>query len=116
MFVRDVLEAYGYTVFLAANGEEAVNIFANNKDKIDLVILDMVMPKMGGLQTYIKLKMINPKIRAFLSSGYSPDGQAREILERGVNGFLQKPYEMNDLLIKVRDVLDMMVESPKAVK
>ena len=116
MFVRDVLEAYGYTVFLAANGEEAVNIFENTKDKIDLVILDMVMPKMGGLQTYIKLKMINPKIRAFLSSGYSPDGQAREILERGVNGFLQKPYEMNDLLIKVRDVLDMMVESPKAVK
>ncbi|MBN2413737.1 response regulator [candidate division KSB1 bacterium] len=116
MFVKDVLEAYGYTVFLAENGEEAVSIFKKYKDKIDLVILDMVMPKMGGLQTYIKLKMLNPKIRAFLSSGYSPDGQASEILQRGVNGFLQKPFEMNDLLIKVRDVLDMKIESPKEDK
>ncbi len=111
MFVKDVLESYNYKVLLAENGAEAVSIFEKNKDKIDLVILDMVMPKMGGLQTFIKLKMLNPKVKAFLSSGYSPDGQAAEILERGVNGFLQKPYEMNDLLFKVRDVLDMVPES-----
>ncbi|HPG39886.1 MAG TPA: response regulator [bacterium] len=115
-FVKDVLESYNYRVLLAENGEEAVTIFEKNKDKINLVILDMVMPKMGGLQTFIKLKMLNPKIKAFLSSGYSPDGQAGEILERGVNGFLQKPYEMNDLLFKVRDILDMAPEASHSVE
>ncbi len=110
LFVKDVLESYGYTVKLAENGNQAIDIFEKEHKDIDLVILDMIMPKMGGLQTYLKLKMINPKVRAFLSSGYSPDGQAGEILRRGVNGFLQKPYEMNDLLIKVREILDMEPE------
>ena len=64
------------------------------------------MPEMGGGETYDKLKEINPDIKVLLSSGYSIDGQATEILERGCNGFIQKPFNMADLSKKIREILD----------
>ena len=71
-----------------------------------MVILDMIMPEMGGGETYDKLKEINTGIKVLLSSGYSVDGQATEILERGCNGFIQKPFYMTDLSKKIREILD----------
>ncbi|MEE9420272.1 MAG: PAS domain S-box protein, partial [Desulfatiglandaceae bacterium] len=87
-----LLRALGYTVLEAKGGREAVEIYEENKDRIDMVLLDMVMPGMGGGEAYDKMKDINPDIKALLSSGYSIDGQATEILERGCNGFIQKPF------------------------
>lgn len=100
-----MLEEMGYTVLSAKSGREAIEVYRENKDKIDLVILDMIMPDMGGGETYDALKGINPDMKGLLSSGYGIDGQAREILARGCNGFIQKPFTMIDLSRKVREVL-----------
>jgi len=71
-----------------------------------MVILDMIMPEIGGGDTYDRLKEINPNIKALLSSGYSINGQATEILERGCNGFIQKPFNIGELSKKMREILD----------
>ncbi len=103
---REILESCGYRVLLAEDGMEATTIYRQQNGDINLVILDMVMPRMGGRETFLKLKKLNPKVKALLSTGYSQNGRAQEILESGVKGFLQKPYQINALLSKVRSVLD----------
>jgi PAS domain S-box-containing protein len=103
---QDVLELLGYGVLPAKGGEEAVEVYEKNQDKIDMVILDMIMPDMGGGQTYDRLKEINPDIKVLLSSGYSINGQATEILERGCDGFIQKPFNIMDLSQKIREIFD----------
>lgn len=104
---RELLEELGYKVFIARDGEEAVNIYKANKDGIDLVILDMIMPGTGGGETYDRLKEIDSGIKVLLSSGYSINGEASKILERGCSGFIQKPFNMGGLSCKVREVLDL---------
>ncbi len=101
-----MLKKLGYKVLLARGGQEAIKMYKKNKDKIDLIILDMVMPDIGGGETYDSIKEINPNIKAILSSGYSVDGQAREILARGCNGFIQKPFDLKALSYKIREILD----------
>ncbi|MFH0814452.1 MAG: response regulator, partial [Pseudomonadota bacterium] len=103
---KELLEFLGYTVLVAKSGGEAVEVYRENKDKIDLVILDMIMPEMGGGEVYIKLKEINPDIKVLLSSGYSINGQAKKIMERGCDGFIPKPFEVKELSQKIREVLD----------
>lgn len=87
----------GCRVFIAGGGKEAVELYKANKDEIDLVILDMIMPQMGGSDTYDRLKAINPNVKVLLSSGYSVNGQATRILERGCSGFIEKPFYLIDL-------------------
>lgn len=106
---RDTLESFGYRVLLAENGKEAIEIYRLYKDTIGLVILDMVMPTLGGRETFLKLKELNPNVRALLSTGYSQNGKAKEILDSGVMGFVQKPYQVEELLQKMRTVLDAKV-------
>lgn len=101
-----MLEKIGYKVMKARTGKEAIEIYRENQKKIDLVILDMIMPEMGGGEVYDFLKSINPRIKVLLSSGYSLKGEAREILGRGCNGFIQKPINMKDLSLKIRKILD----------
>jgi CheY-like chemotaxis protein len=101
----DILKFLGYTVFLARSGKEAVEIYQEHQEAIDLVILDMIMPDMGGGETYDILKKINPGIKVLLSSGYSINGQAREILEQGCDGFIQKPFSIEQLSKKIREIL-----------
>ena len=101
-----MIEALGYTVLEAKGGREAVKVYEANKDKIDLVILDMVMPDMGGSEVYDRIKESNPDVKALLSSGYSIEGHATEILERGCDGFIQKPFNLNALSEKISEVLD----------
>ncbi|MEA3434945.1 MAG: PAS domain S-box protein [Thermodesulfobacteriota bacterium] len=103
---RQVLEALGCEVYVALGGEEAIKIYRESQDKIDLVVLDMIMPNMSGGETYDRLKEINPEIKVLLSSGYSIRGQATGILNRGCNGFIQKPFNMEQLSHKIREILD----------
>ena len=102
----EILIELGYKVITARNGHEAITAYKENREKIDLVILDMIMPDMGGGQTYDELKKIDPNIKVLLSSGYSISGEASEILERGCNDFIQKPFNMKQLSQKMRSILD----------
>ena len=102
---RDLLEAMGYRVLVARDGKEGVKVYKKNKDEIDIVVLDIVMPHMGGGEAYDRLKEINPDIKVLLSSGFSVDGEAGEILERGGDGFIQKPFKMKQLSQAIREVL-----------
>ena len=81
-------------------------IYEEKRDEIDLVILDMVMPGISGGETFDRLRESNPDIRVLLCSGYSINGQAQNILDRGCNGFIQKPYKMSHLSQKIRELLD----------
>jgi len=101
-----LLKALGYTVLEAKGGREAVEIYRENKDKIDMVLLDMIMPDMGGGEAYDRMKEINPDIKVLLSSGYSIDGQATEIIDRGCDRFIQKPFDMKQLSRSIRETLD----------
>jgi two-component system cell cycle sensor histidine kinase/response regulator CckA len=102
---RLMLEKLGYRVLAASSSKEAMDLFTSNKENIDMVILDMIMPDMGGGLLYEKLKGIDPGVKALLSSGYSIDGQAMEILNKGCSGFIQKPFTLANLSRKVRDIL-----------
>jgi two-component system cell cycle sensor histidine kinase/response regulator CckA len=98
------LNMLGYTVLEARDGHEAVGIYKTDKHRIDLVILDMIMPDMGGGKVYDLLRAIKPEVKVLLCSGYSIDSQATEILELGCNGFIQKPFDMEVLSHKIRDL------------
>ena len=102
---RELLEELGYTVLSALSGREALDIFQKNSDKIDLVIMDMIMPGMGGGETFDRLRAINPNIKVLLSSGYSVNGQASKILHRGCDGFIQKPFNLNQLAEKIGKIM-----------
>ena len=106
-----LLEKFGYTVLEARGGKEAIQIYQKNKDHIDMIILDMIMPDMGGSEVYDTIKKIDPEVKVLLSSGYSVDGQATEILKKGCNGFIQKPFTIKSLSIKIREVLNKNVST-----
>jgi two-component system cell cycle sensor histidine kinase/response regulator CckA len=103
---RGLLTRLGYEVIIAASGQEAIEIYRGEWKRIDLVVLDMIMPGLGGGETFDRLKEINPAVAVILSSGYSMNGQAKMILERGCRGFLQKPFNLADLSKKIRQVLN----------
>jgi PAS domain S-box-containing protein len=102
---EELLQELGYDVLVAKSGQGAIKLYKKNTDKIDLVIMDMIMPGMGGGETFDLLKEINPDIKALLSSGYSINGQASEILKRGCDGFIQKPFNINQLSEKIQGII-----------
>jgi len=101
-----MLERLGYTVLPASNGEEALALYREKRAGIDLVLLDLVMPGMSGGQVFDSLREMDPDIKVILLSGYSIDGEAHTIMERGCNGFLQKPVSLSELSRKIKDMLD----------
>jgi len=101
-----MLKELGYKVFVAKSGKEALEIYEKNRDTIDLVILDMIMPGISGGNTYDRMKEINDNIKVLLSSGYSINGEATDILERGCSGFIQKPFTIEQLSRKIREILN----------
>jgi PAS domain S-box-containing protein len=103
---QEMLATLGYKVLLAMSGKEALEVYQNSHNNVDLVILDMIMPGVSGGETFDHLKKIDPSVRVLLSSGYSISGQAAEILERGCNGFIQKPFKLRQLSVKMREILD----------
>lgn len=104
----ELLENLGYQVLTAASGKEAIEVFETNRDKIDMIILDTIMPEMGGNETYEKLKEINPGIKVLLSSGYGINDPAVQILANDCDGFIQKPFNLVDLSKSTREILDKM--------
>ncbi|MFW6241916.1 MAG: PAS domain-containing hybrid sensor histidine kinase/response regulator, partial [Thermodesulfobacteriota bacterium] len=107
--VRDVgaemLATLGFDVVTAASGAEAIDRFRERGDTIRLVILDMIMPEMSGERVFEQLRSMDPSVRVLLSSGYSLEGQARAILARGCDGFIQKPFNLREISGKIREVL-----------
>ena len=101
-----MLQQAGYKVIIARSGIEALNIYKKRGHKIQLVILDMVMPEMAGGKAYDLLKELAPQIKVLLASGYSMNEQASQILQRGCNGFIQKPFNNKELTAKIRNILD----------
>jgi len=103
---QEILKTLGYKTMIARSGKEAVEIYKSSQEKINMVIMDMIIPGVSGKEFYDNLKKIDPEIKVLLSSGYSVSGQAAEILERGCNGFIQKPFKLKELSVKIREVLD----------
>lgn len=101
---REMIETLGYDVMVARNGKEAIEVYKKNGYEIDIIILDMIMPEMGGEETYSCLKKNNPEIKVLLSSGYSIDGQAERIMEQGCSGFIQKPFNLKHLSRKIKEI------------
>jgi CheY-like chemotaxis protein len=102
---KAMLERYGYSVVVAENGKEAVELYRVLADKINLVLLDMTMPILSGEETFRQLKTIRPDIQVILSSGYNEVEAVRRFTGKGLAGFLQKPYSALTLAAKVRAVL-----------
>ena len=111
-----MLEKLGYQVLTAPNGEEAIKLFERYRNHIILVILDMIMPVMGGSETFDKLKSMHPNLTVLLSSGYAVDGQASDILKRGCNGFIQKPFNLELLSKKTSEVLRLNTMNCNSLK
>ena len=102
----EVLDAIGYKVITAADGEEAVTIFRDRYREIDIALIDVVMPRLGGRETYEAMKKIDPSLRALFMTGYSLNGiHTNFILEQGIDA-IQKPYSFDDLAKKLREILD----------
>ncbi|MCH8841463.1 MAG: PAS domain S-box protein [SAR324 cluster bacterium] len=104
--MRRTLEKLGYNVLSANSGDDALEIYEKYMDKVDLVILDVIMPGMGGGDVFDKLKALNSDVKVLLSSGYSLDGPAQLIMDRGCNAFIQKPFVSATLSEKLHEVMD----------
>jgi two-component system, cell cycle sensor histidine kinase and response regulator CckA len=103
--VAQMLASLGYDVLTAATGRDAIEIVREKKNKLSLVILDLTMPEMSGAKTYEAIRAIAPQLKVLLSSGYSIEGQAQELLARGCCGFLKKPYDLGIISAKLKEVL-----------
>lgn len=101
-----MLEGLGYSMLIANNGPNALELFEENKDKIDLVILDMVMPEMDGEEVFKAMRKMQPDIKIILASGYYVMEQAQSLLKSGSSEFLPKPFTIQQLSAKIRKMLD----------
>jgi len=106
MLAVEMLGRLGYQVLTAGNGLEAVKTFAERRGEIGLVILDMIMPGLGGEETFHRLKEIDPSVRILISSGYAVEGKPQSLLSAGAAGFLQKPYRVGTLAATLRRILE----------
>lgn len=105
MLAVELLEELGYTVIEAENGKKAVEICKKSKDKINLILLDMIMPVMPGRETYYEIRRINPDMKVLLMSGFSQDEKASDLLNEGACGFIQKPFRLHDLSKVISEAL-----------
>ena len=102
-----MLERIGYNTLQATNSEEACQLYSNEKDHIDLVVLDMILPDENGATTYKVLKRINPDIKVLVSTGYGTDENVRQILNDRQNGLIQKPFKFKQFTSKVETILSV---------
>ena len=105
-FLIEALQKLGYSVLLAENGLDAVEIYESNPREIDLVLLDMIMPKAGGHQTFYRLRAIDPDAKVLLSSGFVSESEVHDLLQQGACGFLPKPHRLPTVAKAIREVLD----------
>jgi len=105
--VGEMIRGLGYRLMTAESGEDAMDVYRANSGRIDLIIMDMIMPGLGGGAAIDAIRAENPAARIILSSGYSLNGEAQDILSRGgLISFMQKPFELTELSQKIRDILD----------
>ncbi len=102
---KPMLEQLGYTAYTAGSGKDAIEFFKNNKEMVDLVILDMIMPDMDGGEVFDQLKAIDMDVNVLLSSGYSVNERTSDILKRGCRGFIQKPFNIAEISKKIKKIL-----------
>lgn len=100
-----MLKKIGYKIFKAASGHEGLKLFQRHRNNIDLIICDMIMPKMDGLQLVYRLREIDPCVKVLLSSGSLIDEDEKDITNRGFDGLIKKPYKLNDLSDKIDNIL-----------
>ena len=103
---KEILETLGYSVILAENGAEALSLYKELQNSIDLIVLDMNMPVMDGRDTYIKIHEINEKVKIILASGYADDNKLQDLYNLGLQDFLSKPYRILDFSALIRKVLN----------
>jgi two-component system cell cycle sensor histidine kinase/response regulator CckA len=103
---EEMLSRYGYRVFKASDGESALEFYCREQERIDLVILDLIMPGMGGMKCLEELLRFDPRAKVVIASGYSADGHSKGALEAGARDFINKPYGMRQMLQVVRGILD----------
>jgi PAS domain S-box-containing protein len=101
-----MLEELGYKVLTATGGKQGINVFQHAREKIDLVILDMIMPDLSGKETFDILHQQKPSLKVLLASGYSLDNQAKDIMAAGCKGFIQKPFTLAELSRKLREIIE----------
>jgi two-component system, cell cycle sensor histidine kinase and response regulator CckA len=102
-----MLQKFGYKVLTAPGAETGIRIFRENKDDIALVILDMIMPGMGGVRCLEELLKIKPDIRVIIASGYTAEGARSSVMTSGARGFINKPFNVKEMLEKVRKEIDV---------
>ncbi|MEW6510762.1 MAG: PAS domain S-box protein [Bacteroidota bacterium] len=105
--VAELLESYGYTVMQAEDGMEGLAMYMERKNSIDIVITDMGLPRMSGKDMFDRVREIDPSARVILASGYLEPGLKSRLFTAGAKAFIQKPYQPNEVLRVVRDVLDL---------
>ena len=103
---RQIIEMGGYKVLVTLSGEEAVVKYRDCKDEISLVILDLIMPGMGGKLCLEEILRIDPDAKVIVASGYSPDALTHHKKGSGARGFILKPYDAKSILEAIRNVLD----------
>ena len=105
-FLIEALQMLGYSVLLAENGRDAVDIYEANPGAVDLVLMDMIMPKLGGSEAFARIKEIDPDARILLSSGYVNEEDVQHLLQQGACGFLSKPHRLPVVVKAIRNALD----------
>jgi len=103
---KELLTKFGYKVFTASSGEAALKTYRKRRNEIDLIIMDLIMPGIGGKKCLEKIIKIDPNAKIVIASGYSDDEHTKEIFRSGARGFLRKPYDMSQMLKVVRDALN----------
>ncbi|MBN2082031.1 response regulator [bacterium] len=106
-----MLKKMGYEVFAVDNGADAIDIFRDNQSRIDLVIFDLTMPRMSGVELYEQIRVINPEIKTMLTSGQDASPDIEHLREAGVSAFIHKPFSLRDMREKVRGLIGRQVES-----
>jgi two-component system cell cycle sensor histidine kinase/response regulator CckA len=101
-----ILTRAGYRVLTATNGREALDLFQREGPRISLVILDLIMPEMGGKECLTKLRRIDPQLKVLIASGYPADPSVKESVVMSAQGLANKPFRMKELLRQVRKILD----------
>ena len=102
---RDILQRFGYTVLLVNNGEQAIDLYCRRSKEIVAVVLDMAMPGMDGREVFHRLRAVNANVKVIISSGYSQDQDADDLLKLGADGFVQKPYRIAELVKVVGEAI-----------
>ncbi len=103
---RKILAGLGYQVYIARDGKTSLEIYTAMGEQIDMVVLDYVMPGIGGREVFEALRRLDPDVRVLLSSGYSSNNQVAHMLDQGCKGFIQKPYDAGRMARKIREILD----------